>query len=120
EPVPPSLIKHPNNIAIFLRTFGVTMNLIKIIVCVSLFTSGIITAILTYNLSDKTSFGKIEDFSNTTDWENSPKNIAAAGSGVDSSNDGVAIGLGIISGFSFLSSSLLLTSISNKKKESLL
>jgi len=89
------------------------MNKFKIVLSAFLLVIGLSTALLTFNLSGKDSFGKIEfdGGGRTSDL------LTAAGGGVDSSNDGVAVGLGIISGFSFLSSVLLLNSISKNIKE---
>lgn len=92
------------------------MNLEKIKLIFSTFflVIGLITGFLTYNLSNKDSFGNIDSYGGRETREPT----SAAGGGVDSSNDGVAVGLGIISGFSFLSATLLLTSIQkNKEKE---
>lgn len=87
------------------------MNKYKLVLSIFFLIVGLTTAYLTFNLSNKDSFGNTE-FSGPRLSES----IAAAGSGVDSSNDGVAVGLGIISGFSFLSSALLLTSIQKIKE----
>ena len=65
---------------------------------------------MTFNLSDKESFGKI---SRSNPFE--AGGSTSAGSGVDSSNDGVAVGLGIISGFSFLSGTILIASIKRRE-----
>ena len=89
------------------------MNKFKIILSIFFLILGIGTAILTFNLSGKDSFGEPKfKTPSALDYKDS---IAGAGGGVDSSNDGVAVGLGIISGFSFLSSTLLLTSIQKFK-----
>lgn len=73
---------------------------------------GLTAAFLTFNLSNKDSLGKTK-FSSPPHHPFS-ESIAGAGGGVDSSNDGVAVGLGIISGFSFLSSVLLLNNVQKK------
>ena len=84
----------------------------KLILSVFFLVFGLACAVLTFSLSNKDSYGKIESFG-------SGRLVSVAtGTGVDSSNDGVAIGLGIISGFSFLSFVLLLTSVqSNNRQE---
>jgi len=88
------------------------MDKIKTTLCIFFLVFGLIAAFLTYDLSNNISFGRVIK-SGSSDIFN-PKNVSSAGSGVDSSDDGVAVGLGIISGFSFLSSVLLLTSIQRK------
>ncbi len=80
------------------------MNKLKIILFKFFFLFGIGCAYLTFNLSNKNSLG----------GSYSRYSREMVSSGVDSSNDGVAVGLGIIAGFSFLSSVLLLNSISKK------
>ncbi len=89
------------------------MNKLKLLLSCFFLVLGIAGFVLTYSLSNKDSFGKI---SFDTPRHYDANTIAGAGSGVDSSNDGVAVGLGLISGFSFLSSTLLLTSIQNIKE----
>ena len=59
---------------------------------------------LTYDFADTVKFGKL----------NTGRG-AGGGSGVDSATDGVAVGLGIISGFCFLSSTLLLISFKDNE-----
>ena len=83
------------------------MNKLKIILSMLFLLLGIVGAIFTYNLSNEDSLGvvPIESFRVVKQ---------KMSVGIDSSNDGVAVGLGIISGFSFLSSTLLLTSIQKK------
>lgn len=85
------------------------MNKLKMALFAFFFLFGIVCAYLTFNLSNKDSFGKT-DF--TSPRYSEP--IAGAGTGVDSSNDGVAVGLGLISGFSLLSSVLLLNNINKQ------
>lgn len=81
------------------------MDKLKLILAVFFLFVGIGCTIFTFSLSNKNSFGRVEYPTGRVRL-----NSTAAGTGIDSSNDGVAIGLGIISGFSFLSSTLLLTS----------
>jgi len=78
-----------------------TMNLekIKLTFAVFFFIIGIIGSILTYSFAGKIPYYR--------------ENILRS---VDSADDGVACGLGIISGFSFLSSTLLLNTIKKKKE----
>ena len=82
------------------------MDKFKIVLSIFFLVLGLTTAFLTFDLANNVSFGEITG---------SRRSNSMAGSGVDSSNDGVAVGLGIISGFSFLSSVLLLNSISKNK-----
>ena len=89
------------------------MDRLKTIIAILFLVIGLITAFLTYNLSNTDSFGRIES--------KTPRSLGTEITttticGFDSPNDGVAIGLGIISGFSFLSSVLLLTSIKKTKE----
>jgi len=80
------------------------MKKVKISLSIFFFILGIISAILTYSFSNRVSYGHL---SPSVTW-------GEPASGVDSSDDGVATGLGIIAGFSFLSSALLISSIKNK------
>jgi len=78
------------------------MKTFKLIISILLLIFGFTTAYLTYNLSNKDSLG----------YKYQPGDLPhkVVSVGIDSSNDGVAVGLGIISGFSFLSATLLLNS----------
>ena len=67
---------------------------------------GLITGFLTFSLSDNDSLGFTSGIR--------PGEVFTTG--IDSSNDGVAAGLGFISGFSFLSSVLLINSITKWKE----
>lgn len=89
------------------------MEKLKSILSIFFIIMGLTFAFLTYSLADKDSHGEIKSFGGRS-LRTESGSIAATGSGVDSSNDGVAIGLGIISGFSFLCSTLFLTSVSKK------
>ena len=82
------------------------MNKFKLILSVFFLLIGLSTAFLTYSLSNKDSLGYTEQTGRLF-----PRPIITTG--IDSSNDGVAIGLGTISGLSFLSSALLLSSLKN-------
>lgn len=81
------------------------LNKIKILMCVFFFIVGIVTFYFTYGQLDKESFVK----------HSSMTYGVHIGDGIDSANDGVATGFGIISGFSFLSFTLLLKSLDTKK-----
>lgn len=89
------------------------MNKFKIILSIFFLLLGIVGSIIIYNLSDKDSLGVIPLKNPLKNPLGSKQKMSV---GIDSSNDGVAIGLGIISGFSFLSSVLLLNSIKNTKE----
>ena len=87
--------------------------ILKLIFSIVFILIGFTSAYFSYDLSGKTSYGKIKtDFDyriNIGDRDTIAG--AGAGGGVDSSNDGVAIGLGIIAGLSFLGSSLIIGSL---------
>ena len=68
------------------------MDRLKLILSIFFLLIGLTSAFLTYNLSNKDSLGNIES---STPRSYNPNSIVAAGSGVDSSNDGVAVGFGI-------------------------
>jgi hypothetical protein len=71
----------------------------KILMVGVFFILGLGGTYLTYDFADTVKFGKFLTGRGK-----------GGGSGVDSATDGVAVGLGIISGFCFLSSTLLLIS----------
>ena len=92
-------------------------NILKIFFSIIIMLMGSMSAYLAYDMKDIVHYGKID-----TDIRfdlgsigSIPRPIAGAGAGagggVDSSNDGVAIGLGIFAGFSMLASALLLGSL---------
>jgi hypothetical protein len=82
------------------------MEKFKLVLSTIFLALGLVCAVLIYNMSDKDSYGRIESTRNSS---------ALGGSGVDSSNDGVAVGLGVISGFSFLSGTLMFTSLKERE-----
>jgi hypothetical protein len=95
------------------------LNNLKITLAISFIIVGIFAGSYAYKLLDNNCFGKIEavynekrsrDFFGKTQIDK--ELIGCAGSGVDSANDGVAVGLGIISGFSILGAALLFSSLS--------
>jgi len=84
-----------------------SMQIVKVIMI------GLIAGIYSFDMKNIVDQGAIKRFgvmNYNSDY------IAAAGSGVDSSNDGVAVGLGIISGISILSSALVLISFEKNQK----
>ena len=82
------------------------MNRLKPILAIIFLIIGLFCAVYTFILANKDSIGVEHTYNREQPY---------VGSGVDSSNDGVAVGLGIISGFSFLSSTLLLISMDKHK-----
>lgn len=89
------------------------MNKLKSILAMLFLVIGLISAFFTYSLSNTVSIGQIES---KTPRSLGTEITTTTVSGIDSSNDGVAIGLGIISGFSFLCSVLLLNSFRTIKE----
>ncbi|OGU34748.1 MAG: hypothetical protein A2068_05315 [Ignavibacteria bacterium GWB2_35_6b] len=85
------------------------MEKIKITLSIFFFILGLSSAIFTVSLLDKNSLGFV-----TAEEVRGFNKVSV---GIDSSNDGVATGLGIISGFSFLSSVLLLNTAQIKNEE---
>jgi hypothetical protein len=76
------------------------INEIKIFIAGLFLILGLGGSYLTYDFADTIKFGKFLKGRGQ-----------GGGSGVDSATDGVAVGLGIITGFCFLSSTLLLISL---------
>ena len=75
------------------------VNKFKLVLSIFFLVFGLACAVLTYELKTSYTFTRTRDYGGYTNY------------GVDSANNGVAVGLGIISGFSFLSSVLLLNSL---------
>lgn len=94
-----------------------TQNRLKIFFSIIFLFLGSYSAYLVYDMKNIVHYGKIDTYIDfkTGFTQDNPTPIAGAGAGagggVDSSNDGVAIGLGIFAGFSILASALLLGSL---------
>gem|GEM_PF-7015774 len=89
------------------------MNKFKLFLAIFFLIIGLITAFLTYSFSYSSNFGKIES---KTPRSLGTEITTTTFNSINLSNIGVPIGLGIISGFSFLSTVLLVKSIENFKK----
>ena len=98
-----------------------TLNVFKIVFSIILFIIGCVSAYSTFKMKNLVHYGEVKtDFrSEITAWGDHPIQIAGAGGGggVDSSNDGVAIGLGIFSGLSILSSAYLVAQLQSKENK---
>lgn len=95
----------------------IAQNRLRVFFAIIFFIMGSYSAYLAYDMKNIVHYGNIDtevDFQ-TGFSQDSPTPIAGAGAGagggVDSSNDGVAMGLGIFAGFSMLASALSLGSL---------
>ena len=90
------------------------INKIKIISSVVFFVIGLWFSYLTYDLESNVDLGEVDfKYGHASD---NPSGIAGGGSGVDSADDGVAVGLGIIAGFSLFASALLIGNLKQEHK----